>query len=225
LHGSADADGIDFCVDGEPIAENLGYAGLQPAQVPPGSHTITIREHNGTACAGSLIHAEDTPDLAEGTQFLAIAMGEESPNSGDPDFGLTLYTEDFALGTAPAQGALKVIHAASASNVYVGTIPNTSATELNGSDIIIGPLSHAGNSNTDFVVDAGSLFIGLASAFKAGQASVDLGAFQLPISAGFRGWVVLLGDTNPALGEESLSMALVGTGPDNWTVTGPFDPV
>jgi len=107
LHGSPDAPAVDIYAGDALLVENIAFGELSgTVQVPPGTYTLDFYV-TGTG-VGSPTASFDTPDLAAGGAYLAVAAGELVQEGTEEAFTLLAFEELFE-GTPPAR--TRVIHA------------------------------------------------------------------------------------------------------------------
>jgi hypothetical protein len=203
LHGSPDAPAVDIYAGGAELAANLAFGQISGAiQVPPGSYTLSFR------AAGSMTEAAaiDTPALAAGERYLAIASGFLG-GSGDQAFTLLPFGDGFNLGTNDPQ--VRVIHAsADAPTVDVGPVssgeisPVSDYTNLSYKDA---------STASGTVLPNGTLTVGIA----ATGTTTPVASFSITTSSGLRAYAVAAGSF-AGMGE-SFRLVVVNTSTFPWS--------
>ncbi len=118
LHASPDAPPVDLYLDTTELIDDLGYSELSEGlQVPPGAYTLEVKQHDD----GPTVDFVDTPSLAAGESYLAIATGFATGPM--PGFQVLALDEAFTLDDE--QAFARVVHASpDAPPVDVGIVDN-----------------------------------------------------------------------------------------------------
>jgi len=206
LHGGADAPAVDIYAGDALLVENLAFGELSGIQVPPGSYTLDFYA-TGTG-PGDPAASADTPELAAGGQYLAIAAGELAPEDAEEAFGLLPFEELF---DSTNFSRVRVVHAsADAPAVDVGTSDGTDVTAIGDfTNLAFGDASQA--SGTEIPV--GALTIGVA---VAGTTPV-VADFDVTTTAGLQVFAVAAGALVPDAGEEGFRLLLVPVSEGAWS--------
>lgn len=224
LHAGPDAPAVDICVDGAPLLSNVPYGAMGGIQVPPSTYTLDIYASvDGEECPGDAVGSFETPALAPGDQYLAIATGELTPEEMEAALSVEFYTEEFALDNAETEAVAKIIHAASAPAVNVGTVADTDTAAILGADVIVTGLAQPSETMENLLIEPDSIVVGIGSAADNRPPYSVLANFELPTPDGFRGWVIATGDLSPEGDPEEAGFALhvVSTGATAWELIGP----
>ncbi len=213
LHASPDAPAVDIreATSGGLLFENLKPGDLRGVQVPPGSYTLDFLATG--APVGDEVAAADTPALAAGERYLAIATGFLSPLGGEEPFQLLAAADEFALDD-DAGARLRIIHASpDAPAVDVGT---ATGFTMDDPRLVENAPFAAITAGEGFAVPAATLTVGIAA---AGAASA-VATFGVTTSAGLRAFAIATGALSPAAGEVGFGLTLVDTTASPWVVAG-----
>jgi hypothetical protein len=208
LHASPDAPAVDIFAGEAELIADLAFGEISGAvQVPPGAYGLDFYGATaGTAPVGAPAASADTPDLAPGERYLAIATGFLS---GTPGFQLLPVADGFDVADADAR--VRVVHASpDAFPVDVGVVAGAAFTPISDiSDLAFTESSDAaglslapgvydfgiGEANTG---SAAFSFSGLElfaedRLFAIGAGSAGAGTFQLMLVVADDGgdWQVL----------------------------------
>ncbi len=208
MHGSPDAPAVDIYAGNAALVENLAFGGLSGAiQVPPASYTLDFYAA-GTG-PGTPVVSVDTPSLAAGERYLAIASGFLT-GSGDDAFQL-IYIADELDDEDPNNTRLGVVHASpDAPAVDIGT---ASGGEMD--TVLVGDLAFPNAvAGAGLSVPPAELTIGVAAAGNA----PTVAEFDIATAAGLRVLAVAAGALSPADGEEAFRLFLVVTSGAAWQI-------
>ncbi|MFO7588702.1 MAG: DUF4397 domain-containing protein [Gemmatimonadota bacterium] len=206
LHGGPDAPSVDVFAGEAALIENLSFGGLAGVQVPPGSYTLDF--YATGAGPGAPAASADTPELAAGGLYLAVAAGELVPEGSEAPFGLIAVEELFE----PTDAArVRVVHASGdAPPVDVGTSDGQDVTAIpDFTGLAFGETSPAAGTE----VPVGDLTIGVApTGTTPSVADFDVGTF-----AGMQTFAVAVGALAPDVGEEAFRIVLVPVSEGSWS--------
>lgn len=206
LHAGADAPAVDIYAGDALLVGSLGFGDMAGIQVPPGSYTLDFYA-TGTG-PGNPAASADTPELAAGGQYLAVAAGELAPEGTEAAFGLIAVEELFE----PTNFArVRVVHAsADAPAVDVGTSDGTDVTAIGDfTNLAFGEASQAAGTE----IPVGALTIGVAA---AGTTPV-VADFDVTTTAGLQVFAVAAGALAPDAGEEGFRLLLVPVSEGAWS--------
>ena len=210
LHASPDAPTVDIreaSGDGLLVGA-LEYGQLGQVQVPPGSYTLDF--YGAGAEPGTPAASAETPALAAGERYLAIASGFLSPIGEEEPFQLLAFADEFALEASGAR--VRAVHASpDAPEVDIGT-----ATGLLMDDprLLEDVPFTAASGGEGLEVPAANLTLGIAAAGAANAAA----AFDVTTADGLRTFAVAMGALSASKGEESFELGLVITSTWPWSV-------
>ncbi len=208
VHGSPDADAVDIYAGTTLLVENLSFAELSaPVQVPPGTYTLDFYA-TGTG-PGTPLAGFETPALAAGGAYLAVAAGELSPESTEEPFTLLAFEELFE-STEVAR--VRAIHAS-------GDAP---AVDIGSVDSVTGDLSVVVFENLSFgaasepvvgsELPVGDLLLGVAATGSTTPAAT----FDVTTSAGLQTFAIAIGALTPQAGDASFRLLLVLASANPW---------
>src|SRR4029079_18695023 len=112
LHAGPDAPEVDLCAGDTTLVSHISFGDLAAVQVPPGSYQIDAYVAP-SGCKGTPALSDDAGPLQAGERYLVVATGELGAAMGEPPLQLQTYVDRFDLDQ-PEQGALRLVHAASA---------------------------------------------------------------------------------------------------------------
>jgi hypothetical protein len=222
LHGSADIGEIDICLDGSPLVADLDFAELRSIQVAPANnYDLDIHDSVGVPCSGPLVFDADTEAVARGTQHLVGLAGEQDPESGESGLTIAIAEETFGLDAPASDATVRVMNAGSHTMRTLGTIPGSTATQLQAADHWLNNVSPGLYSNNDRLITQDSVRLGIGEAGD-NRPPYDLAGRFAPVDTpdGMRGWLVTIGDLTPAGQEAEQRVLSVTTGPlaEDWAI-------
>jgi hypothetical protein len=186
LHASPDAPAVDINVGGTgtTLVDGLGFGELSSAvQVAPGAYTLDVLIDAG----GAFFTSFDTPSLAAGERYLAIASGYAADAARA--FTVLPFGESFGQSFGTSAGALvRVVHASpDAPGVDVGVVSGAAITPVAPfSGLEFGESSTAAGT----AIAAGNLTVGVA---VAGTTTPVVASFDLGLTAGQQAFAVASG--------------------------------
>lgn len=211
LHAGPDAPEVDLCAGNVTLASHIEFGMLEGAQVPPGSYDIQAYAAP-SGCVGTPALTDQLEDLQAGERYLVVATGELAAAPGEPPLQLQSYTEGFSLDQ-PEQGALRLVHAASAPEVDIGIV--TGGVIEDGNLISTGLKWPA--ESAELMVPPLTYQLGVAGA--GGSAPITpLVDFHVPIDGGQRAFVVAAGDVSPEASERGFELIVVDTATTPWSL-------
>jgi len=181
LHASPDAPAVDVKVGGTDavLVDALSFGDLSPAvQVPPAAYSLDVALSDG----GALVRTVDTPELAAGERYLAVASGfGDNPLR---EFTLLAYRDGF---DASMDAQVRVVHASpDAPPVDVGVWDGMTLTPVaDYLDLDFGDASGSGGTG----IAPGGLTIGVAGA----GSPAPVATFDLMLGAELRAFAVASG--------------------------------
>jgi hypothetical protein len=207
LHAGPDAPNVDLYVGEAEIVDDLPFGGLShPVQVPPGAYTIDFKAAGQSAVAASA----ETPALAAGERYLAIATGFLAPGSGEQPFGLLALPERFDFDAGGAR--LRAVHGSpDAPTVDLGTVDGGLMTQVLVPAVSFGQSSDEGG----LAVPAATVRLGVAAAGQGQPAAI----FTVAPRAGQRAFVIAAGALSPESHEQSFRLLVVDTEQSPWTAS------
>lgn len=211
LHASPDAPAVDIreATSGGLLVGDLAYGELGSVQVPPGSYTLDFLAAG--APVGDEVAAADTPALAAGERYLAIATGFLAPLAGEEPFQLLAAADEFALDD-DAGARVRVIHASpDAPAVDIGT---ATGLIMDSPRLVTNAPFTAITTGEGLAVPAAALTLGVAATGAANAVAT----FDVTTTAGLRAFAVATGALSPAEGEASFALTLVDTTSSPWAV-------
>lgn len=199
LHGSPDAGPVDILAGTTELVTDIDFGELSGAiQVPPAAYTLTFRTTAGATVAA------DTPALAAGERYLAIASG--FAGGGTPAFTLLPYADTLLQ---PNGGAtVRVVHASpDAPSVDVGTASGNTVTPIEDfSGLAFSDASKSAGTE----LPVANLTVGVAAA----NTTAAVATFDITTTAGLRAYAVAVGSL--AGTGESFRLVLVNTSVFPW---------
>lgn len=211
LHAGPDAPEVDLCAGDTTLVSHISFGDLAAFQVPPGSYDIDAYVAP-SGCKGTPALTDDSGPLQAGERYLVVATGELGASMGEPPLQLQAYIDRFDV-TQPDQGALRLVHDASAPEVDVGIV--TGGVIENGNVITTG-LKWPDESN-ELMVPPLTYQIGIAGAGATPPLS-PLVDFHVPIDAGQRAFVVAAGDVFPESTEQHFRLLAIDTAASPWSI-------
>lgn len=223
LHGSNDAGPLEACVDGNEIAANVQYTDLQSTRVQPGSYDIGIFEYP-SGCNGTALNTNGSGSLEAGGRYLVLLTGEVTPDAGEAGIQVETLEDAFTVDDEP-DARLKVVHGASFSQIYAGSVVNDQISELN---VYTGAISWTDESDEVTLMPMRYEF-GIANAMgRPVLPYTPLATAFLTVSPGTRQWVIVAGDPLPEPDDGGPLALVVDTTAPQWTVVAqplvPFAP-
>jgi hypothetical protein len=155
LHASPDAPTVDVQAGGATLVDDLSFRELSaPVTVPPGVYSLDVFDTSGRTYVTSL----QTPELAAGERYLAIATGFLAPAPGQAPFQAAYFADSAAI--VPGIATLQIIHASpDAPTVQVGALSD-------GFVDLTGPLTFPNEySRQGLLIGAGVYDIAVAQPF------------------------------------------------------------
>lgn len=211
LHAGPDAPEVDLCAGDTTLVSHISFGDLQAFQVPPGSYDIDAYVAP-SGCKGTPALTDDSGPLQAGERYLVVATGELGAAVGEPPLQLQAYVDRFDV-TQPEQGALRLVHAASAPEVDVGIV--TGGVIENGNVITTG--LKWPDESAELMVPPLTYQIGIAGAGSNPPIS-PLVDFHVPIDGGQREFVVAAGDVFPESTEQHFRLFAVDTATSPWQI-------
>jgi hypothetical protein len=199
LHGSPDAGPVDILAGTTELVTDIDFGQLSDAiQVPPAAYTLGFRTTSGATVTA------DTPALAAGERYLAIASG--FAGGGAPAFTLLPFAD--ALGQPNGGATVRVLHASpDAPPVDVGTADGNTVTPI--ADFSGLAFSEA-SASAGTELPAANLTVGVAAA----NTTDAVATFNLTTTAGLRAKVVAVGSLGGT--GESFRLVVVDTSVFPW---------
>ena len=205
-------------MDGTPLLEGVEYGAVGGIQVPPGVYGLDIHATGAESCAGEPAFEADTPDLAAGGQYLAMAAGELEAENGEPEFGVFFYEEGFALDNDPGDAVVGIIHGAAAADVNVGLVTDLGDATFTGENTLVTGLGFGEETARDIPVTEDSVLVGVGPATDM-QPPYNVAAnFTVATPDNARAWVIATGSLEPDADEQPLELKTIITGTTAWTV-------
>jgi hypothetical protein len=212
LHAGPDAPAVDIFVGDLEIVDDISFSELSDGiRVAPGSYRLDFFPHSagamrpGGAPAGSF----DTPSLAGGQQYLAIATGFLSPEAGEQPFTLAAFVDDLTISETMAQ--IAAIHASpDAPAVDIGTVTSGTTVDQVVFEALEYPESKPSGGE---MIPATSLTLGVA---PTGDPNA-IATFDVETVDGLRAFAVAAGALNPDAGEQAFRLLVVNTTTMPWT--------
>jgi hypothetical protein len=201
LHGSPDAGPVDILAGSAELVTDIEFGELSGViQVPPAAYTLSFRTTSGATVTA------DTPALAAGERYLAIASG--FAGGGTPAFTLLPFSD--ALSQPNGGATVRVVHASpDAPLVDIGTASGNTVTPIaDFSGLAFGDASKS--AGTD--LPAANLTVGVAAA----NTTTALATFNITTTAGLRAYTVAVGSLAGA--GESFRLVVVNTSVFPWAV-------
>ncbi|MFT5234605.1 MAG: hypothetical protein ACI9UK_001914 [Candidatus Krumholzibacteriia bacterium] len=197
LHASPDAPAVNVNVAGTSVEliNNLDFSELSAAvQVPAGAYSLDIIVNSSGAVAATV----DTPALAAGERYLAIASG--FVGGATEAFTVLPYADGFGESASPL---VRVVHASpDAPPVDVGLWDGAVFTPVaDYSNLSFGDASPAGG----LVLPADTFTIGVASTGTTTPAAT----FGLTLSSGQKAFAIATGSLTGVVGSETFRLMLV----------------
>ncbi|MEM9493196.1 MAG: DUF4397 domain-containing protein, partial [Myxococcota bacterium] len=201
LHASPDAPAVDIYVGEDPLVQEIAFGALSaPIQVPPSRYTLDFYAA-GTG-PGTPAASDETPDLAAGEKYLAIATG--FLGVGENAFQLLPLGDALDLDD-PENARVQVVHASPDA-------PGVDVSPLDGGQLAqppaVGNLVFADSTEgAGLSLPPGTLTLGVA-----GAGSLDpLVSFDVPLAGGLRAFAVAAGALSPEAGQEGFRLLIVDT--------------
>lgn len=211
FHAGVDAPAVDICAGDSHLVVGAEFGDLARVQVPPGSYDLEFHAAPSD-CTGDPVSTQPTGDLGAGQQYLAIATGELALEGQRTNaFTLAAFAEDFTLDAAP-NAVFRVIHAASAPAVDVGTVNGDG--DVADDTLLVSDLSWP-NASDEISVPAGNYDIGIVAANQA-LPSEPLVQLTAPLGEGMRAYAVAVGDLIDEPGDADFGVYAIVTGPGAW---------
>jgi hypothetical protein len=198
LHGSPDAGPVDILAGTTELVTDIAFGELSGAiQVPPAAYTLSFR-----TTSGATVNA-DTPALAAGERYLAIASGFAGGST--PAFTLLPYAD----ALQPNGGAtVRVVHASpDAPAVDIGTASGNTVTPIEDFSGL-GFSDASASAGTE--LPAANLTVGVAAA----NTTDAVATFNITTTAGLRAKVVAVGSLGGT--GESFRLIVVNTSVFPW---------
>jgi hypothetical protein len=199
LHGSPDAGQVDILAGTTELVTDIAFGELSGAiQVPPAAYTLSFR-----TTSGATVNA-DTPALAAGERYLAIASG--FAGGGTPAFTLLPYAD--ALGQPNGGATVRVVHASpDAPPVDIGTASGKTVTPI---EDFSGLAFSDASTSAGTELPAANLTVGVAAA----NTTAAVATFDITTTAGLRAYAVVVGSL--AGNGESFRLVVVNTSVFPW---------
>jgi hypothetical protein len=206
MHASPDAGPAEIFANELAVTEVLEFAEVAgPIQVSPGTYTVTV-----VPTTDGVPSAQGTlDDLEAGQRYLVIAAGYVTPAADQPVLELITVRDEFALDDVE-MARVRVVHASpDAPPVNVtAEIPGKDRVEMTdglgfGEASEVAGVSLAPGEATFAVIPA--------------DGGPVVAAFEVPLLAAERAFVVVVGALSPAPGEPGLRAVLVDTTVFPWT--------
>jgi len=208
LHGSPDAPGVDIYAGENLLVENIAFGELSSAvQVPPADFYVLDFYPTGMG-PGDPTASFQTPALAAGGAYLAVAAGELAPEDTDEEFTLLTFEELFETTDV---SRVRAVHAS-------GDAP---AVDIGSVDSATGDLSVVVFENLAFgqasdgvgaELPVGDLTLGVAATGDATPAAT----FDVTTTAELQTFAVAVGALAPDAGDASFRLILVVASANPW---------
>jgi hypothetical protein len=209
LHASPDAPAVDIYAGSAELTSNLAFGDLSPAmQVPPGAYSLDFYA-TGTG-PGTPAASADTPTLAAGQRYLAIASGFLLRTDGSEPFQLLAFAD--AFGPTDGTARARIIHASpDAPAVDISTV---TGGEMDTPSVVDGAAFTQESGAAGIALPVADLTVGVA-----GDGSINpLVTFDLSLVADLRAFVVAAGALAPGQDEEGFRLLLVDASSYPWAV-------
>ncbi len=208
LHGSPDAPAVDIYAGESLLVENIAFSELSGAvQVPPADFYVLDFYPTGTG-PGAPTASFQTPALAAGGAYLAVAAGELAPEDTDEAFTLLAFEELFETTDV---SRVRAVHASGdAPPVDIGSV-----------DSATGDLSVVVFENLAF----GEASDGVGAELPVGDLTLGVAAtgdptpvatFDVTTTAGLQTFAVAVGALAPDAGDASFRLILVVASANPW---------
>lgn len=213
LHGSNDAGPLEACVDGDELAANLAYGGLQSTRQSPGAYEIDIYSYP-SGCVGTALNTSGSGPLEAGGRYLVLLTGEVMPEDSEASLQVATLEDAFTVDDEP-DARLRFVHGASFSQIYAGSVVNDQIVEAN---VYTDAISWTDESGEVSLMPAQYEF-GIADAMgKPAPPYVPLATVFFTVDPGTRQWVIVAGDPVPEPNDGGPVALVVDTTTAQWTV-------
>ena len=205
LHSSPDTGPVDVSTGGASLVNGISFGQLSaPLQVPPGTYALDI----APAGTGNPVASQQTPYVAAGTRYLAVATGFTTATVSGAPFQLQFLEDAFVLDPTNAQ--VQIVHnSPDAPTIDLG---------LSIAGQLVGPALFAGVSFGDVapIVTAPQAMptIGLA---PTGFVSPAI-SFDLTLNGGLRAFALASGSISQVPGIEPFRLLIVATDTTPWSL-------
>jgi hypothetical protein len=208
LHGSPDAPPVDIYAGETLLVENIAFGELSAAvQVPPADFYVLDFYPTGTA-PGAPTASFQTPALAAGSGYLAVAAGELAPEDTDEEFTLLAFEELFETTDV---SRVRAVHASGdAPPVDIGSVDSATG-DLS---VVVFENLAFGEASADVGAElpVGDLTLGVAPTGNATPAAT----FDVTTTAGLQTFAVAIGSLAPDAGDASFRLILVVASANPW---------
>ena len=208
LHGSPDAPAVDIYAGESLLVENIAFSELSGAvQVPPADFYVLDFYPTGTG-PGAPTASFQTPALAAGGAYLAVAAGELAPEDTDEAFTLLAFEELFETTDV---SRVRAVHASGdAPPVDIGSVDSATGdlSVVVFENLAFGEASDGVGAE----LPVGDLTLGVA---PTGDAT-PVATFDVTTTAGLQTFAVAVGALAPDAGDASFRLILVVASANPW---------
>ncbi len=227
LHGARDADALELCADGMPLAANIDYSEIQSVRVAPGNYDASLYDYPA-GCTGAVLNVggNATGELEAGERYLFLITGERNPEMVDgraPEPGIQLLPliDRFTLGDEMA-GKYRFVHGASAEEIFVGSALDG---EIVAQNVYTNAIGWRFEAEDETSILEGFISLGVADASPDPTPEPPLtpiAEFPFDTFAGDRAWGIISGDPSPDTVDPNdaiVQLMVVDTTIPGWGVT------